>query len=90
MAPQAVSQQAGDAAPVVAHGLLTSMAVISAGTMTLWEHWADLSPEKRDYLFERILAHASIVSDGLRDLARGLPEETRTELEAQRRRRQPL
>ena len=66
------------------------MAVVSAGTMTLWEHWADLSPDKRDYLFERILAHASSVSDGLRDLARGLPEETQAELEAQRRHKHSL
>ena len=39
------------------------------------------------HLFERILAHASIVSDGLRDLARGLPEETLAELDRQHRHR---
>jgi hypothetical protein len=61
------------------------MAVVSAGAMTLWEHWADLSPEKRDYLFERILAHADIVNEGLRVLAQGLPEAAVIELETQRR-----
>ncbi|MBV9412697.1 MAG: hypothetical protein JO148_13980 [Acidimicrobiia bacterium] len=66
------------------------MAVVTAGVTTIWDHWADLSPEKRDYFFSRILAHASLVSDGLRDVARGLPEETLAELEEQQRRRHPL
>jgi len=85
MAPHTTNRPAGETAPVVAHGLLTSMAVVSAGAMTLWEHWADLSPEKRDYLFERILAHADIVNEGLRVLAQGLPEAAVIELETQRR-----
>jgi hypothetical protein len=72
---------------VVAHGLLTSMAVVTAGILTVWEHWADLSPEKRDYLFQRILAHSDIVTEGLRDLTQGLPEGAMAELEAQQRRR---
>jgi hypothetical protein len=63
------------------------MAVVSAGVMTVWEHWTDLSPEKRDYLFQRILAHADIVNEGLRDLAQGLPEVVAAELQAQRRHR---
>ena len=87
MAPQATSRDAGETSAVVAHGLLMSMAVVSAGTMTLWDHWADLTPEKRDYLFERILAHSSLVTDGLRDLVQGLPEEAARELEVQQRRR---
>jgi hypothetical protein len=61
------------------------MAVVSAGVMTVWEHWADLTPEKRDYLFQRILAHADIVNEGLRDLAQGLPEAIVDELDARRR-----
>jgi hypothetical protein len=85
MAPHASTQNAGDTASVVAHGLLTSMAVVTAGVMTVWEHWADLTPEKRAYLFQRILAHAEIVNEGLRDVAQGLPEAAVTELEAQRR-----
>ena len=87
MAPNVQTKNAGETASVVAHGLLTSMAVVSAGVVTIWEHWADLSPEKRDYLFQRILAHADIVSDGLRDVAQGLPEAAATELEAQQRHR---
>jgi hypothetical protein len=74
MAPEVARRNAGETASVVAHGLLTSMAVVSAGTMTIWEHWADLSPEKRDYLFQRILAHADVVNEGLRELAQGLAE----------------
>ncbi|MBV8235352.1 MAG: hypothetical protein JO075_06595 [Acidimicrobiia bacterium] len=87
MAPRTTTQNAGETATVVAHGLLTSMAVVTAGTMTLWEHWSDLSPEKRDYLFERILAHAEVVGDGLRDLAQGLPEAVAAELAANERHR---
>ena len=87
MAPDVVHREADDGTAVVAHGLLTSMAVVSAGIVTLWEHWADLSPAKREALFERVLAHASIVADGLRDLARGLPEETVTEFDRLHRHR---
>jgi hypothetical protein len=75
MPPQSKSRNSGETVAVVAHSLLTSMTVVSAGARTLWEHWADLAPEKRDVLFERILAHSSTVTDGLRDLIQGLPEE---------------
>lgn len=86
MTSHAVGHSTGETA-VIAHGLLTSMAVVSAGIATVWEHWADLSPAKRDHLFERILAHADIVNDGLRVLAQGLPQPAVIELEAQRRQR---
>jgi len=75
MPPQSTGRDSGDNVAVVAHGLLTSMTVVSAGARTLWEHWADLSPEKRDLFFERILAHAGVVTEGLRDLIQGLPEQ---------------
>jgi hypothetical protein len=87
MAPQVSSRNTGETTSVVAHGLLTSMAVVSAGVMTIWEHWADLSPEKRDYLFQRILAHADLVNEGLRDLAQGMPEAAVIELQEQQRHR---
>jgi hypothetical protein len=87
VAPHAVGSKTDDGAAVVAHGLLVSMAVVSSGVRTMWEHWADLSPDKRDYLFQRILAHADIVNEGLRDVAQGLPEAAAVELEAQRRHR---
>jgi hypothetical protein len=89
MASQAVSREGENATAVVAHGLLTSMAVVSAAVMTVWEHWADLSPAKRDYLFERILAHSDFVSEALRDLTQGLPEGVAAEL-AEMQRRRPL
>src|SRR5207248_8806494 len=90
MAPDVVHREADDGTAVVAHGLLTSMAVVSAGIVTLWEHWADLSPARRDYLFQRVLAHSTFVSESLRDLTQGLPEGAVAELEAlQRRRPQP-
>jgi len=87
MAPHVVTQNESETSSVVAHGLLTSMAVVSAGVMTVWEHWADLSPDKRDYLFQRILAHTDIIVEGLRDLAQGLPQGALAELEAQQRHR---
>ena len=77
----------GGAAALVAHGLLTSMSVVSSGVMTVWEHWADLPVEKRDYLFERILAHTAFVTETLRDLTQGLPAGVVTELEAMQQRR---
>jgi hypothetical protein len=91
MSSHAITREADDnGAAVVAHGLLTSMAVVSAGIVTVWEHWADLSPAKRDYLFERILAHTTFVSDALKDLTQGLPEGAVAELAAmQRQRPQP-
>jgi hypothetical protein len=66
---------------VVAHGLLNSMAIVAAGLGTLWDHWNDLPPSERDYLFQRVLTHVSFVSDALRDLTRGLPEEALYELD---------
>jgi hypothetical protein len=75
MPHQPISQDSGETVAVVSHGLLTSMTVVSAGARTLWEHWADLSPEKRDVLFERVLSHASVVTEGLRGLIQGLPEQ---------------
>jgi hypothetical protein len=44
MPPQSTSRNTGETVAVVAHSLLTSMTVVSAGTRTLWEHWADLAP----------------------------------------------
>jgi hypothetical protein len=58
------------------------MAVVTAGLGTLWDHWNDLSPAKRDYLFQRVLTHVAFVSDALRDLTRGLPEEAQHALDA--------
>lgn len=74
-------------AAVVAHGLLTSMAVVHAGIVTVWEHWEDLPQEKRDYLFERVLAHTAFVAETLKDLTRGLPEGVAAELDAMHQRR---
>jgi len=87
VAPDLSSPETDSGAAVVAHGLLTSMAVIHAGVVTVWEHLADLPPEKRDYLFERILAHTTFVSETLRDMTQGLPEGVLGELEAMQRNR---
>jgi len=85
MAPDTATPELDSETAVIAHGLLTSMAVVSAGVVTVWEHWADLSPSRRDDVFERILAHATFVSDALGDLTRGLPDAAIAELEALQR-----
>jgi hypothetical protein len=87
MASHGSTQETDDGTAVVAHGLLTSMSVVSAGIRTVWEHWADLSSDKRDHLFERILAHSTFVTDGLKDLSQGMPEGAAAELEAMQKRR---
>jgi len=85
MASDTASPELDSETAVIAHGLLTSMAVVSGGVVTVWEHWADLSPSRRDYLFKRILAHATFVSDALHDLTQGLPDAAIAELEALQR-----
>ena len=87
MSSHIASRESEDGSAVIAHGLLTSMSVVSAGIMTVWEHWGDLTPAKRDYLFERILAHTAFVTDALKDLTQGLPEGAAAELERMQRRR---
>jgi hypothetical protein len=86
MAQKAVREIDGEAA-VVAHRLLNSMAVVSAGVVTLWDHWSQLAPDARDDLFERVLAHSDLVTEALRDIAQGLPQSTVAELAAHQRRR---
>ncbi len=85
MTPDAATPETDGGTAVIAHGLLTSMAVIHAGIVTVWEHWADLPPEKRDHIFERILAHTTFVSETLRDVTQGLPTGALEELEAMQR-----
>jgi hypothetical protein len=87
LAPNAAKPEVDVEAAVVAHGLLTSMAVVHAGVVTVWEHWTDLPAEKRDYLFERILAHTTFVAETLKDLTRGLPEGMAGELDTMHQRR---
>jgi len=84
MAQQGVQreqQQTEGLIAVVAHGLLTSMAVVSAGIQTVRERWADLTPAERDELLERALAHTTFVAEGLKAVSKGLTEGSATELE---------
>ena len=57
---------------VMAHGLLNSMAVV-AGTLTTIAEHPEMDAEARDYMIDRALAHADLVSASLKDLAQGLP-----------------
>jgi hypothetical protein len=87
MGLHATGRTSDEGTAVMAHGLLSSMSVVSGGIMTVWDHWADLSPAGRDHLFERILAHATIVTEALKDLTHGLPEDVEAELDDLQRRR---
>jgi len=80
-------QQTDGLIAVVAHGLLTSMSVVSAGIQTVRERWADLTPSERDELLERAHAHTAFVGEGLKAISKGLTEGAAAELEDQRPRR---
>ncbi len=89
MPQQAQGQQTDALTAVVAHGLLTSMSVVSGGIETVKERWADLTTSERELLLERALAHAAFVSEGLKTISKGLTEGAIAELEALRPRRPP-
>lgn len=77
-------QGADPMAAVVAHGLLNSMAVISGAAATLRESWEALDAGGRTDLLAMIEAQADHVAAMLADLARGLPAEVITMLNALR------
>ena len=82
MAPQAPTTPPEALTAVVAHGLLTSMSVVSAGIQTVQERWTDMSASERDHLFDRVLAHAAHVSEGLKAMSKGLTESAVIDLDA--------
>ena len=66
---------------VVAHSLLSSMAVIAGAADTLRERADRLSPEQTSQLLDMIGGQASHVSGVLRDLVLGLPADALAALE---------
>lgn len=70
---------------VVAHGLLSSMALISGSADLLAERWEQLDPERRQRLLDNMRSQSSFVIEVLKDLARGLPPDVAAALERDRR-----
>ena len=69
---------------VVAHALLGSISVVLGAVETLESHWADLDDKTRNELLEHAAVQARYVSESLKDLLRGLPEEVIEALDALR------
>jgi Tfp pilus assembly protein PilN len=76
-----------DAAPdpttaVIAHSLISSVAVVSSAIQSLLTFGEDLGPAKREELLHMALTQAEYMSEVLKDLARGLPPEVIDALDA--------
>jgi hypothetical protein len=68
---RAMAPQTTEASAVVAHRLLNSSAVVWMGITTLQAHWDGMPSLQRAHLLERMLAHASVIDDRLKDLTWG-------------------
>jgi hypothetical protein len=66
---------------IVAHGLLSSMALINGSAELLTERWDQLDPERRQRLLGNVCAQSSFVIEVLKDLARGLPPDVAAALQ---------
>lgn len=67
---------------VIAHSLISSVAVVSSAIQSLIAFGEDLGPEKRDELLRMALTQAEYLAEVLKDLARGLPAEVIEALDA--------
>ena len=66
--------------PVLAHGLLTPMAIVKGYALTLAARGDDLTAEERKVMLDQIIAQADFVSRILQDIVRGLPPDLAREL----------
>lgn len=69
---------------VVAHGLLSSMALINGSAELLSERWNDLDEQRRQRLIDNVCTQSSFVIEVLKDLARGLPPDVDAALRGER------
>lgn len=69
---------------VVAHGLLSSMALINGSAELLTERWDDLDDARRKRLLDNVCSQAAFVIEVLKDLARGLPPDVEAALRRER------
>jgi K+-sensing histidine kinase KdpD len=65
---------------VVAHGLLSSMALINGSAELLTERWDEFDAERRARLLNNVCAQSAFVIEVLKDLARGLPPDVEAAL----------
>jgi hypothetical protein len=68
---------------VVAHGLMSSLAVVLGTAQSLRLHWADMcaDPDLASDLLELIERQTELSASILKDIVRGLPPEVLTALE---------
>ena len=66
---------------VMAHGLLTSMSVVTGSIGLLRDAWEDIDPAERDALLAKAEEQALHVGAVLTDLVRGLPAEVISQLD---------
>lgn len=69
---------------VVAHGLLSSMALINGSAELLTERWDQLDADRRARLLENVRNQSAFVIEVLKDLARGLPPDVAAALKGER------
>ena len=67
---------------VIAHSLISSVAVVSSALQSLIAFGEDLTRDKRDELLRMALTQAEYLSEVLKDMARGLPAEVIEALDA--------
>ena len=67
---------------VIAHSLISSVAVVSSALQSLLAYGDDLGPDKREELLRMALTQAEYLAEVLRDVARGLPAEVIDALDA--------
>ena len=66
---------------VMAHGLLTSMSVVTASIGLLRDAWEDFDPGERETLLAKAEEQALHVGAVLTDLVRGLPADVIAQLD---------
>jgi K+-sensing histidine kinase KdpD len=69
---------------VVAHGLLSSMALINGSAELLTERWDQLDDARRKRLLDNVCSQSAFVIEVLKDLARGLPPDVEAALKRER------
>lgn len=69
---------------VVAHGLLSSMALINGSASLLAEKWDALDDARRRRLLDNVCNQSTFVIEVLKDLARGLPPDVAAALKGER------
>jgi hypothetical protein len=67
---------------VIAHSLISSVAVVTGALQSLLAYGDELPPEQRRRLLEMALTQAEYLTEVLKDVARGLPAEVIDALDA--------